>query len=69
MTISLPRLALTATVFGLYATVTAAVPTGPALGATVPPFRAIDQHGKERTLQSLTGRKGLMLVFFRSADW
>jgi hypothetical protein len=45
------------------------VPTGPAVGATIPAFEALDLNGKPQTLASLTGPKGLMLVFFRSADW
>jgi len=42
---------------------------GPAVGAHAPDFRLSDQNGRERDLRSLSGRKGLMLVFFRSADW
>ena len=42
---------------------------GPQVGARVPDFSLPDQHGQTRTLQSLMGPKGLMLVFFRSADW
>jgi len=42
---------------------------GPAIGARVPDFTLSDQNGQTRTLQSLMGPKGLMLVFFRSADW
>jgi len=29
----------------------------------------MDQNGRTRTLQSLMGQRGLMLVFIRSADW
>lgn len=39
------------------------------LGQTLPPFTLTDQNGKAQTLQSLAGEKGLMLVFYRSADW
>jgi peroxiredoxin len=39
------------------------------VGAKAPDFEAVDQNGQSRTLRSLTGRKGLMLVFYRSADW
>jgi hypothetical protein len=46
-----------------------AVPTGPEVGATVPDFSAPDQTGKTRTLESIMGPKGALLVFFRSADW
>lgn len=42
---------------------------GPAVGTRVPAFAAIDSHGAHRSLQSLYGRKGLVLVFFRSARW
>ena len=45
------------------------IKTGPAVGDAIPAFEAVDQTGKPRTLASLTGSKGLMLVFFRSADW
>ena len=39
------------------------------VGAKVPDFKLSDQNGVNRTLKSLMGPKGLMLVFFRSADW
>ena len=42
---------------------------GPQVGDRVPDFTLLDQHGRSRTLTSLMGPKGLMLVFFRSADW
>jgi hypothetical protein len=42
---------------------------GPQVGQRVPDFALIDQNGQTRTLQSLLGPKGAMLVFFRSADW
>ena len=42
---------------------------GPAVGAPVPAFTAVDQSGASRTLQSLAGPKGTWLLFFRSADW
>jgi hypothetical protein len=42
---------------------------GPRIGAAVPDFAAVDQFGRAQTLQTLMGRDGLMLVFFRSADW
>lgn len=42
---------------------------GPALGQAIPRFEARDQHGRLRDLESLRGPKGLVLVFFRSADW
>jgi len=42
---------------------------GPAVGERVPPFHALDQHGRDRDFSSLRGPDGLVLVFFRSADW
>jgi hypothetical protein len=45
------------------------ISTGPAVGDRVPDFAAPDQTGSTRTLQSIMGPKGAMLVFFRSADW
>ncbi len=42
---------------------------GPAVGADVPAFQLPDQNGQSRDFRSLSGPKGLMLVFFRSADW
>jgi len=42
---------------------------GPQVGETVPDFSLVDQFGETRTLQSLMGPSGLMLVFSRSADW
>jgi len=42
---------------------------GPPVGATAPPFSGVDQDGTPRTLAAAAGRKGTMLVFFRSADW
>jgi hypothetical protein len=42
---------------------------GPQVGTRVPDFTLSDQAGQLRSLQSLMGPKGLMLVFSRSADW
>ena len=42
---------------------------GPQVGTRVPDFTLVDQKGQSRTLASLMGPKGLMLVFYRSADW
>ena len=43
---------------------------GPPIGAKVPDIGTPpDQTGKPRTLTSLMGDKGLVLFFFRSADW
>ena len=42
---------------------------GPQVGSRVPEFKLSDQNGTSRTLQSIMGRRGAMLVFIRSADW
>jgi peroxiredoxin len=42
---------------------------GPQVGQAVPAISLTDQKGVVRTLSSLMGPKGLMLVFSRSADW
>jgi len=42
---------------------------GPQVGETVPDFTLLDHWGETRTLVSLYGPRGLMLVFSRSADW
>ena len=42
---------------------------GPKVGAVAPAFSGPDQHGVVRSLKSVAGSKGTMLVFFRSADW
>jgi len=39
------------------------------VGSSLPPFRLVDQEGKFQDFQSLKGPKGLVLMFFRSADW
>jgi hypothetical protein len=46
-----------------------AAKTGPSVGEKVPDFEAVDQNGASHSLRSLMGPKGMMLVFFRSADW
>jgi peroxiredoxin len=38
-------------------------------GKNAPAFQARDQFGKKRTLSSLMEPNGLVLLFFRSADW
>ena len=43
--------------------------TGPPIGSKIPPFEAVDQSGRRQTFETLRGPKGLVLLFFRSADW
>ena len=42
---------------------------GPQVGEKIPDFALPDQHGRIRTLDSIMGERGAMLVFHRSADW
>ena len=42
---------------------------GPKVGDSLPDFSLRDQHGEARTLKSLLGPTGAVVVFFRSADW
>jgi hypothetical protein len=42
---------------------------GPAVGQVLPAFAASDQDGRRQDFASLKGPNGLVLVFFRSADW
>jgi len=42
---------------------------GPQVGESIPDFQLLDQDGRLRTLRSIAGRRGAMLVFIRSADW
>jgi hypothetical protein len=46
-----------------------AIKTGPEVGSTVPGLEAPDQNGSMQNLQSISGPKGALLVFYRSADW
>lgn len=42
---------------------------GPQVGERVPDFSLPDQAGVIRTLPSIMGPRGAMVVFIRSADW
>jgi len=42
---------------------------GPQVGEQVPAFSLPDQNGQIRTLESILGPRGAMLLFHRSADW
>ena len=45
------------------------VTSGIALGQHAPDFALRDQDGRVHSLRDLSGPKGLLLVFVRSADW
>ena len=42
---------------------------GPEVGTRVPPFVGIDHTGAKQDMNGLAGENGLLLLFFRSADW
>ena len=46
-----------------------AIKTGPEVNARIPSFSLPDQNGTTQTLATISGPKGAMLVFYRSADW
>ncbi|MGH9638955.1 MAG: hypothetical protein ACRD4R_17305 [Candidatus Acidiferrales bacterium] len=43
--------------------------TGPEPGERIPEFSLPDQDGASRSPANLAGPNGLLLVFYRSADW
>jgi hypothetical protein len=43
--------------------------TGPDVGQRIPAFEVVDHSGRSQTFESLKGPKGLLLLFYRSADW
>jgi hypothetical protein len=53
----------------LLTTLTSAQMPGIDSGKPAPDFHLLDQFGKRQSLASLMGSKGLVLLFFRSADW
>jgi hypothetical protein len=42
---------------------------GPRVGEPLPKLEARDQDGRIRSFETLKGPNGLVLLFFRSADW
>jgi hypothetical protein len=43
--------------------------SGPEPGQRIPGFTLADQNGVPKSLPDLTGPSGVLLVFYRSADW
>jgi len=39
------------------------------IGNSIPTLSGTDQFGKERNFENLKGPNGLVILFFRSADW
>ncbi len=42
---------------------------GPVVGARAPTFMLRDSEGNEQSIATLAGKRGVVLVFFRSAKW
>ncbi len=42
---------------------------GPKVGDRLPAFETQDQHGQPQSFETLRGANGLLLLFYRSADW
>ena len=56
--------------FASFSMMASAEELGPAVGLKAPDIGArLDQTGKPRTFADLTGKNGLVLMFFRSAGW
>ncbi len=49
--------------------VAASIKVGPAVGTKAPPITATTLAGKPATMAAMAGSKGLVIVFFRSAEW
>jgi hypothetical protein len=47
----------------------AEIATGPEIGTKIPDISTYDQHGKMRTFEDLSGPQGLLILFYRTADW
>ena len=71
MLTSLMMALLFAVVLGLFEGTQGGKPfnPGPAIGDRLPMLEVVDQDGRLRTFESLRGPGGLVLLFFRSADW
>jgi len=42
---------------------------GPRVGERLPTFETQDQQGRTQSFETLRGANGLLLLFYRSADW
>lgn len=62
-------LAATAAIVTILAPAAMALDVGPAIGAQIPAFEARDAQGKTVHWADIAGKKGTVLVFFRSAKW
>ena len=45
------------------------LPIGPEVGSKAPSISVLNNKNKQETIHSLSAEKGLIILFFRSADW
>lgn len=57
------------TTFFFISSARAGIVTGPEVGTKIPDISAFDQYGKMRTFEELRGPEGLLILFYRTADW
>lgn len=43
--------------------------SGPEVGGRIPTFSVLDHKSRHQTFNRLKGERGLVLLFYRSADW
>ncbi len=65
----LAAIAGAALIFFLVSPAQAENATGPEVGTKIPDIGTYDQHGKVRTFEDLRGSEGLLVLFYRTADW
>ena len=68
-TVVLIGMAVTALAFFSALAAQAEIATGPEVGTKIPDIQSIDQHGKIRSFEDLSGSEGLLILFYRTADW
>jgi hypothetical protein len=68
-TVVLIGVAVTALAFFSTPAAQAEIATGPEVGTKIPDIQTLDQHGKIRSFEDLSGSEGLLILFYRTADW
>jgi hypothetical protein len=62
-------MAVTALAFFFTSAAQAEIATGPEVGTKIPDIQTLDQHGTMRSFEDLSGPEGLLILFYRTADW
>ncbi len=68
-TVVLIGMAVTALAFFSAPAAQVEIATGPEVGTKIPDIQTLDQHGKIRSFEDLSGSEGLLILFYRTADW